>query len=148
MPSIEKLMLVQITMPSPTRQHIAEVAKGVKAILAENTQDSQLAFASADGSSFAFFVKTSLSEYHLAKKIWAPGGDTLETAKPSLLYTGDSLLVIEISGSFVAVGNTKASSWVHARLRENRSQERASTSDASTQPSQLADQLAKLKGKL
>jgi hypothetical protein len=153
MSNIEKCFLLHISLGGkPSRTRIAEAAKQIKAIVEEISPDHQLAYTSGDGSAFGFLLKSTLSANQIAHRVNSPGSDddpaqTKRMAPGSPILHDDSLLVLEIGDDVNGVGKTRVQAWFQHH-RPSRATKSVAAHGESTGPSQLADQLAKIKDKL
>jgi hypothetical protein len=134
----------------PSKARISEAATQIKSIISEISPDHRLAYTSGDGSTFGFFLKSSLTASQICHRVNSPGGDN-DRGKviASPLRHEDSVLALEIGDDVSGIGKTRVQAWFqHRRPTTNRASKPQAASDAATSPSQLADQLAKIKDKL
>lgn len=97
------LVLFQIGGTEKTLARIQQTAPGVKQAL-ENVSggDCQLVFASNDGGTFGFFIRSTLPTTMIRSTIETHGSTR----------SGDSMLVLEIGEKFAGIGFSRGWNWL------------------------------------
>ncbi len=152
---MEKCYLLHVNLGGkPAKSRIAEAAQQINTLVEQLSPDHQLAYTSGDGSTFGFFLKSSLRAGQIAHKVNSPVSNEpnpAQVAPSSPLRNDDTLLVMEIGEDVSMVGKTRIQAWFQYHRPTPMRRLTASAVTGRGKPivqSKLASQLEPLKGKL
>lgn len=98
-----KVYLVYVVLKNADKERLASFVTGLQDVMG---QHSEIAFRSAAGDVFGFFMQTDKAAAQTRARI--------ETM-PSTI-NGDVIMVAEIGKDYAAIGNSRAWTWLQHRL--------------------------------
>lgn len=149
---MERCYLVHINLGGkPSEKRITETGMAIKKLLGDLSPDHHLAYTSKDMTAFGIFIKSDLAAYRVVNRVISPGANSSHLRGrviPSPLRFEDSVMVLEIGQENHGTENTRSPTWLELHHpKSNLASKFAAASSVTSSPSQLASQLAEIKGK-
>lgn len=104
------LVHIRLGKDVPTKERLIQTAPKIQAILREISNDEfKLAWTSADGGSFGYFLKTSLDATGISKRLISLGR---YDQRDNPLHSDDSMIIIELGKDLAGCGFSQGWTWL------------------------------------